>query len=111
MTFNQKRKLNRKNGKKILFIDLRDIDLKIYGPEGNGGLYQALDKFDIDLIAIARNKGFYRSEIWQDNIDDAKEQIYKLWEDYYGTNEETRAQYCDQADQHSDEGRTGGGEL
>ena len=111
MTFNQKRKLNRKNGRKLLFIDFRDKDLEIYGPENNVGLYQALDKFDRDLIAIARNQGFYKSEVWNDNIEEAKEKIYKLWEDYYGTNEETRAQYCDQADRYSVDGRTGGGEL
>ncbi len=111
MTFKQKRRLNRKNGKKILFIDFREKDLEVYGPKECRSLFEALDRFEGAVRKTARIQGFHRSEVWQDNIEEAKEQIYKLWEDYYGTNEETRAQYCDQTDQHSDEGRIGGGEL
>lgn len=111
MTFKQKRKLNRKNGRKILFIDFREKDLEVYGPEKCLSMDHAFNRFEKDITTLARIQGFHRSEVWEHNIEEAKEQIYKLWEDYYGTIEETRAQYCDQADQYSDEGRTGGGEL
>lgn len=111
MTFKQKRRLNRKIGRKILFIDFREKDLEVYGPEECEGYYEALDRFERDIRTLARIQGYHSSEVWQHNIEEAKEKIYKLWEDYYGTIEETRAQYCDQADQYSDEGRTGGGEL
>lgn len=96
MTFKQKRKLNKKNGRKILFIDFRDKDLEVYSPEEQLCLDAAMDQFEKDIITLARIQGFHRSEVWEHNIEEAKEQIYKLWEDYYGTIRETTAEYCHQ---------------
>ena len=92
MTFKQKRKRYKQNNWKLLFIDFRDEDLKKYSPEECQGLEEAFDRFEKDITRLARMNGFHRNMVWQDNIEEAKEKIYKLWEDYYGTNEETRAQ-------------------
>ena len=103
MTFKQKHKLNRKNGRKLLFIHFKDSDLEIYGPEECRCYHEALDRFERDIRTLARIQGYHSSEVWQHNIEEAKEKIYKLWEDYYGDLRETREDYIAEACQYSDD--------
>lgn len=84
MTFKQKRKINKKQGRKLLFIHLTDTDISFYGPDHFESVHDALDEFEKMIMVTARQNGFYKKEVFTGAYEMAAQKIYELWEDYNG---------------------------
>lgn len=71
---------NKQHRPEYIYFRFTDDDLIVYSPEFCSSLDRALKEFNDDIVFMAKQDGYKKSEIWASGINETIERIKALWE-------------------------------